>query len=206
MALNRGQKLTIIATILLVIDQVSKILVKTNMKIGESISVLGDWFQILFIENPGMAFGMEFGGNIGKYILTILRIVLVVVMFIYLRKLLKKGSEVPMGVCVGVMLVMVGALGNIIDCMFYGVLFGESTMFQVAGFLPEGGGYAPFFLGKVVDMLFFPIIDTTWPEWVPMVGGDSLVFFRPIFNFADSCITVGAFYLLIFHWKFFSEK
>ena len=206
MALSRGQKLTIIATILLVIDQVSKILVKTNMRIGESISVLGAWFQILLIENPGMAFGMEFGGNIGKYILTILRIVLVVVMLIYLRKLLKKGSEVPMGVCVGVMLVMVGALGNIIDCMFYGVLFGESTMYQVAGFLPEGGGYAPFFLGKVVDMLFFPIIDTTWPEWVPMVGGDSLVFFRPIFNFADSCITVGAFYLLIFHWKFFSEK
>ena len=206
MALSRGQKLTIIATILLVIDQVSKILVKTNMRIGESISVLGDWFQILFIENPGMAFGMEFGGNIGKYILTILRIVLVVVMLIYLRKLLKKGSEVPMGVCVGVMLVMVGALGNIIDCMFYGVLFGESTMYQVAGFLPEGGGYAPFFLGKVVDMLFFPIIDTTWPEWVRMAGGDRLVFFRPIFNFADSCITVGAFYLLIFHWKFFSEK
>ncbi len=206
MALNRGHKLTIIAAILLVIDQVSKILVKTNMTIGESISVLGDWFQILFIENPGMAFGMEFGGSIGKYFLTILRIVLVIVMIIYLRKLLKKGSEVPMGVCVGIMMVMVGALGNILDCMFYGILFGESTMLQVAQFLPEGGGYAPFFLGKVVDMLFFPLIDTTWPEWVPFIGGDSLVFFRPIFNFADSCITVGAFYLLIFHWKFFSEK
>jgi signal peptidase II len=206
MLFKRGAKLAIIGTVLLVIDQVSKILVKTNMTIGESISVLGDWFQILFIENPGMAFGMEFGGNIGKYILTIMRIVLVVVMLIYLRKLLKKGSEVPMGVCVGVMMVMVGALGNIIDCLFYGVLFGESTMYQVAGFLPEGGGYAPFFLGKVVDMLFFPLIDTTWPEWVPFVGGDSLIFFRPIFNFADSCITVGAFYLLIFHWKFFSEK
>ena len=206
MALNRGHKLTIIAAILLVIDQVSKILVKTNMTIGESISVLGDWFQILFIENPGMAFGMEFGGSIGKYFLTSLRIVLVVVMIIYLRKLLKKGPEVPMGVCVGIMLVMVGALGNILDCMFYGILFGESTMLQVAQFLPEGGGYAPFFLGKVVDMLFFPLIDTTWPEWVPFIGGDSLVFFRPIFNFADSCITVGAFYLLLFHWKFFSEK
>lgn len=206
MALNRGHKLTIIAAILLVIDQVSKILVKTNMTIGESISVLGDWFQILFIENPGMAFGMEFGGSIGKYFLTILRIVLVVVMIIYLRKLLKKGEEVPMGVCVGIMLVMVGALGNILDCMFYGILFGESTMLEVAQFLPEGGGYAPFFLGKVVDILFFPLIDTTWPEWVPFIGGDSLVFFRPIFNFADSCITVGAFYLLLFHWKFFSEK
>lgn len=206
MALSRGHKLTIIAVILLVIDQVSKILVKTNMTIGESISVFGDWFQILFIENPGMAFGMEFGGSIGKYFLTILRIVLVVVMIIYLRKLLKKGPEVPMGVCVGIMLVMVGALGNILDCMFYGILFGESTMMQVAQFLPEGGGYAPFFLGKVVDMLYFPLIDTTWPEWVPFVGGDSLIFFRPIFNFADSCITVGALYLMIFQWKFFSEK
>lgn len=206
MALKRGQKLTIIAAILLVIDQVSKILVKTNMTIGESISVLGDWFQILFIENPGMAFGMEFGGSIGKYFLTILRIVLVIVMIIYLRKLLKKGFEVPMGVCVGIMMVMVGALGNILDCMFYGILFGESTMMQVAQFLPEGGGYAPFFLGKVVDMLYFPLIDTTWPEWVPFVGGDSLIFFRPIFNFADSCITVGALYLMIFQWKFFSEK
>ena len=206
MALNRGHKLTIIAAILLVIDQVSKILVKTNMTIGESISVLGDWFQILFIENPGMAFGMEFGGSIGKYFLTILRIVLVIVMIIYLRKLLKKGSEVPMGVCVGIMMVMVGALGNILDCMFYGILFGESTMMQVAQFLPDGGGYAPFFLGKVVDMLYFPLIDTTWPEWVPFVGGDSLIFFRPIFNFADSCITVGALYLMIFQWKFFSEK
>lgn len=206
MALKRGQKLTIIAAILLVIDQVSKILVKTNMTMGESISVLGDWFQILFIENPGMAFGMEFGGSIGKYFLTILRIVLVIVMIIYLRKLLKKGSEVPMGVCVGIMMVMVGALGNILDCMFYGILFGESTMMQVAQFLPEGGGYAPFFLGKVVDMLYFPLIDTTWPEWVPFVGGDSLIFFRPIFNFADSCITVGALYLMIFQWKFFSEK
>lgn len=206
MALNRGHKLTIIAAILLVIDQVSKILVKTNMTIGESISVLGDWFQILFIENPGMAFGMEFGGSIGKYFLTILRIVLVIVMIIYLRKLLKKGSEVPMGVCVGIMMVMVGALGNILDCMFYGILFGESTMMQVAQFLPEGCGYAPFFLGKVVDMLYFPLIDTTWPEWVPFVGGDSLIFFRPIFNFADSCITVGALYLMIFQWKFFSEK
>ena len=206
MALKRGQKLTIIAAILLVIDQVSKILVKTNMTIGESISVLGDWFQILFIENPGMAFGMEFGGSIGKYFLTILRIVLVIVMIIYLRKLLKKGSEVPMGVCVGIMMVMVGALGNILDCMFYGILFGESTMMQVAQFLPEGGGYAPFFLGKVVDMLYFPLIDTTWPEWVPFVGGDSLIFFRPIFNFADSGITVGALYLMIFQWKFFSEK
>jgi signal peptidase II len=104
------------------------------------------------------------------------------------------------------MMVMVGALGNIIDCMFYGILFGESTMMQIGGFLPEGGGYAPFFLGKVVDMLYFPLIDTTWPDWVPWVGGESLVFFRPIFNFADSCITVGAFYLLIFHYKFFSEK
>lgn len=204
MALKRGHTLSIIAVILLVVDQVTKILVKTNMRIGESISVLGDWWQILFVENPGMAFGMSFGGDIGKYILTILRIVLVILMSVYLRKLLKERA--PMGVCVGITMILVGALGNIIDCMFYGLLFGPSTVMSVAEFLPEGGGYAPFMLGKVVDMCYFPLIDTTWPSWVPWLGGEELVFFRPVFNIADSCITVGAFYLLLFQWKFFSSK
>ncbi len=204
MALKRGHTLSIIAVILLVVDQVTKILVKTNMRIGESISVLGDWWQILFVENPGMAFGMSFGGDIGKYILTILRIVLVVLMSVYLRKLLKERA--PMGVCVGITMILVGALGNIIDCMFYGLLFGPSSVTSVAEFLPEGGGYAPFMLGKVVDMCYFPLIDTTWPSWVPWLGGEELVFFRPVFNIADSCITVGAFYLLLFQWKFFSSK
>lgn len=204
MSLSKGQKLSIIVVSLLVFDQVLKILVKTNMLVGQSIHIFGDWFQILFIENKGMAFGMSFGGDAGKFVLTFLRIVLVVVIFVYLRRLVKRNA--PMGVLVGISLIMVGAMGNIIDCMFYGLLFGESTFTHVAEFLPDGGGYAPFFLGKVVDMLYFPIIDTTWPDWIPYFGGKDLVFFRPIFNVADSCITVGAFYLLIFKWKFFSTK
>ncbi len=205
MKLSKSQKLSIIVVVLLIIDQVSKILVKTNMHIGESIPVLGNWFQIYFIENEGMAFGMKFGGNFGKYILTFLRIVLVVVIFIYLRRLLKK-EETPMGVLVGISMIMVGALGNIIDCLFYGLIFNESTYMQVAHLFPEGGGYAPFGLGKVVDMLFFPIIDTTLPANFPIWGGKEFMFFRPIFNVADSCITIGALYLLFFQFSFFSKK
>jgi signal peptidase II len=204
MKLSKSQKLIIIAFVLIAFDQITKVLVKTNMFIGESIPVFGNWFQILFVENKGMAFGMEFGGNIGKFLLTLIRIVLVGFIFIYIRRLLKK--EAPMGVLVGLTLILVGAFGNIIDCLFYGLLFGPSSYMQVAQFLPEGGGYAPFFFGKVVDMLYFPVIDTLWPSWVPWVGGKELVFFRPIFNVADSCITVGALYLLIFKWKFFSKE
>lgn len=204
MALSKSQKLTIIVVILLVLDQVSKILVKTNMFIGESIPIFGNWFQLLFVENKGMAFGMQFGGNVGKLILTLLRIGLVVFVFLYIKKLIK--NDAPMGVLVGLTLIMIGALGNIIDCLFYGVLFGESSYMQVAEFLPEGGGYAPLFFGKVVDMLYFPIIDTTLPDWFPFRAGEQFIFFRPIFNVADSCITCGAFYLILFKWKFFMKE
>lgn len=205
MALSKGQKLTIIGIILLVFDQVVKVLVKTNMHIGESIPLIGSWFQLLFVENEGMAFGMAFGGTIGKYILTIFRIFLSGAIFIYIKRLLSR-EDTPMGVLVGLTLIMVGAMGNIVDCLFYGVLFGPSSFTHVAEFLPDGGGYAPFFLGKVVDMIYCPIIDTVWPSWVPFVGGKELVFFRPIFNVADSCITIGALYLIIFKWTFFSKK
>ena len=201
---RRGKAALIVisAVLLLAVDQVVKILVKTNMHIGESIPVLANLFQILFIENEGMAFGMSFGGHIGKYILTTLRIVLSVVLLVYIRHLLLK-KDAPTGVLLGLTAIMVGAVGNVIDCMFYGLIFEPSTSASVAGLVPFGEGYAPFGLGKVVDMLYFPIIDTTWPDWVPGKGGDSLVFFRPIFNVADSCITVGALYLLIFKWKYF---
>lgn len=204
MKFSRGKKIAFFVLLLLIIDQVSKILVKTNMTIGESIPVLGNWFQIFFIENKGMAFGMQFGGDAGKLILSFLRIGLVVVMFIYIRRLLKKDKGTPTGVLIGLSLVMVGALGNILDSIFYGVLFSESTYSQVATFLPEGGGYAPLFMGKVVDMLYFPIIDTTLPDWFPIWGGRDFVFFSPVFNIADSCITVGALYLIIFKWKYFA--
>ncbi len=209
MTLSTSRKatiITILAVVLLAIDQITKILVKTNMHIGESIPVFGDWFQILFIENEGMAFGMAFGGAIGKYILTTLRIVLFCVMFWYIRHLLLKKEGTPFGVLLGLTAIMTGALGNIVDCIFYGLIFEPSTYTHVAGFTPFGEGYGKLFLGKVVDMLYFPVINTTWPQWVPFKGGEPLVFFRPIFNVADSCVTVGALYLLIFKWKFFSTQ
>ena len=208
MALSRSWKqliLAVFAILLLVIDQVSKILVKTNMHLGESIPVLGQWFQILFIENEGMAFGMSFGGELGKYLLTTFRIILFGVMFYYIRSLLRRDS-VPMGVLVGLTAIMVGALGNIIDCMFYGLIFEQSTMGTVADLVPMGQGYGKFMLGKVVDMLYFPIINTTLPDWFPINGGEQFIFFRPIFNIADSCITVGALYLILFKWRFFSAE
>lgn len=209
MTLSTSRKatiITILAVVLLAIDQITKILVKTNMHIGESIPVFGDWFQILFIENEGMAFGMAFGGAIGKYILTTLRIVLFCAMFWYIRHLLFKKEGTPFGVLLGLTAIMTGALGNIVDCIFYGLIFEPSTYTHVAGFTPFGEGYGKLFLGKVVDMLYFPVINTTWPQWVPFKGGEPLVFFRPIFNVADSCVTVGALYLLIFKWKFFSTQ
>ena len=204
MQLSRGKKITLLVALILVIDQVVKIWIKTNMTIGESIPVFGDWFKIYFIENNGMAFGMQFGGAIGKLLLSLFRIVLIGFIIYYIKKLLRK--EAPMGVIYGVGLILVGAVGNVVDSMFYGLIFSESTFTQVATLLPEGGGYASFLHGKVVDMLYFPLIDTTLPNWVPIWGGEQFLFFRPIFNIADSCITVGVFYLLLFHRKFFSRE
>ncbi len=204
MQISQGKKVAILVTLLLLIDQIIKIWIKTNMTIGESIPVFGDWFQIYFIENNGMAFGMQFGGGLGKLLLTLFRMVLIGFIIHYLLKLLKNGA--PSGILYGVTLILVGALGNVIDSLFYGLIFSESTFTHIATIFPEGGGYAPLFHGKVVDMLYFPIIDTTLPEWVPFKGGDNFVFFRPIFNIADSCITIGVGYLLIFKRRFFETE
>lgn len=204
MKISKSVKIVCFSLLLIALDQVSKILVKSNMTIGQSINVFGEWFQLFFIENNGMAFGMQLGGNIGKLILSICRVVLVFFMFFYIKKLLKK-PETPTGVLLGLAAIMCGALGNIIDSLFYGIIFSESTFTEVAQLFPEGGGYSKFLFGKVVDMLYFPIIDTTLPSWVPILGGKEFVFFRPIFNIADSCITCGAFYLAIFHWSYFSK-
>ena len=198
MKISKGQRLFILGAVLVVIDQVVKILVKTNMTLGQSIHVLGNWFQILFIENEGMAFGMAFGGVAGKYVLTIFRIGLFVALSWWIGKLLKRDKPVPTGVLVGLTLIAAGALGNIIDCLCYGLLFTESTRTAVA----TAGHYAPFLQGKVVDMFYFPL--WTWPDWVPGLGGH--VFFEPIFNFADSCVSVGAIYLILFQWKFFAAE
>ena len=189
MKIGKGAQLTIFISLLLVLDQVSKILVKTSMQIGQSIHVFGDWFQILYIENNGMAFGMQFGGSVGKLILNLCRVALVILIFIYIRKLLKKEGT-PTGVLFGLAAIMCGALGNIIDCLFYGVIF----------------DYAPLCFGRVVDMLYFPIIDTTLPAGFPIWGGEHIIFFRPIFNIADSCITCGAIYLVLFKWRFFAKQ
>ena len=205
MKITRGAGISIFVVLLLVIDQVIKILVKTNMTIGQSIHVFGDWFQIYFIENMGMAFGMQFGAAPGKVVLSIFRVVLVIAIIWYIKKLLKK-KETPTGVLVGLAAILCGALGNIVDSLFYGVIFSESTFTQVAQLFPEGGGYSSLLLGKVVDMFYFPVIDTDLPSWVPFWGGEHIIFFRPIFNFADSCITCGAIYLLLFQWRFFSNE
>ena len=190
------KKPLIVIFLVLLIDQISKFWVKLNMTIGESFSVLGDWFQIYFIENNGMAFGWEFGAQYGKLALSIFRIIAVALLFCFIYYLVKKKTK--FGPLLGVSLITAGALGNIIDGMFYGLIFSESTFTRVATLFPEGGGYASFLQGKVVDMLYFPLF--TFPEWMPFCGGQ--IFFSPIFNIADSAITIGFLYLLIFQWKF----
>ncbi len=203
MKLSRGKLVIFLVIALLIIDQLIKFYVKLNMTIGESIPVFGSWFQIYFIENPGMAFGMELGGgSIGKLVLSLFRLVLIGYIIYLLIKLLRKG-DTPTGAIMGISLVLVGAIGNMIDSLLYGVLFSESYMNAVAQFLPAAGGYAAPLFGKVVDMFYFPLIETTLPEWLPIWGGEEFIFFRPIFNFADACISVGVIYMIIFQRKFF---
>ncbi len=211
MRISKGKKLLILGIILVVIDQVIKILVKTNMCIGENFNVLGDWFKILFVENEGMAFGMKFGGNVGKACLSIFRIGLFGFLCWWISSLVHKGrrgpsgisAAVPTGALVGLTVIAAGAFGNIIDSLLYGQIFSASTTAEVASF---GGSYAPVLFGKVVDMFYFPLIDTYWPEWMPFVGGNRFVFFEPVFNFADSCVSVGAVYLLFFQYRFFFSE
>lgn len=194
--LTKGQLSVLVILTVLIIDQVIKILVKTNMYWHESIRIT-DWFYIYFTENPGMAFGMEI---FNKLFLTMFRIAAVVAIGWYIRRIIKEGLKTGYVVCVS--LILAGALGNIIDSVFYGVIFNESTHSQIASFMPEGGGYTGWFYGKVVDMFYFPIIDTSWPEWMPLVGGDHFVFFSPIFNFADAAISCGIVALILFYSKY----
>ena len=183
----------------LIIDQIIKVWIKTHMYWHESIRVT-DWFYIYFTENNGMAFGMEI---LGKLFLTSFRIVAVTIIGWFLYKFVKQGVKTGFIICIS--LILTGALGNIIDSVFYGVLFNESTHSQIASFLPEGGGYASLFYGKVVDMFYFPIIDTNWPQWLPFIGGQHFIFFSPIFNFADAAISCGIISLLLFYSKYLNE-
>lgn len=199
---NLNKSLLIIGIILL-IDQILKIWIKTNMMLGEEYRIFGNWFIIHFVENNGMAFGMELAGRFGKVFLSVFRIVAVIGIGVYLYRLTKK--DAPLGLIISVSMVLAGALGNIIDSAFYGMLFNESYL-QVATFLPADGGYATFLHGKVVDMFYFPIIEGFYPQWLPWIGGDKFIFFRPVFNIADSSITLGIITILIFQKRFFKEE
>lgn len=202
--MSTRSKLLIFIFALLVLDQAVKIWIKTHMMIGQEYSVFGDWFKILFIENNGMAFGMElWDGKLGKTLLSLFRIGAVIGIGWYICKLLRE--KAPVGVLFSFALIFCGALGNIFDSMFYGILFNDSH-YQIATFLPAEGGYSSFLHGKVVDMLYFPLIEGTFPAWVPVWGGEDFLFFRPVFNLADSYITVGVLLLIIFYRNFFAEK
>ncbi len=180
MKISRGTRLLVLGVLLVVVDQVIKYLVKTNMSLGEQIPVIGNWFRLCFVENEGMAFGMKFGGSVGKFLLSLFRIILFCALCWWIASL-DRQKKAPAGVLVGLTLITAGALGNIVDCLFYGLIW----------------DYAPFMFGKVVDMFYFPLIHNAAGE---------VIFFSPVFNFADSCVTVGAFYLLLFHWKFFVKE
>lgn len=193
------KKLFTISLVIIILDQILKIWVKTNMVLGQEFKIF-DWFFIHFTENNGMAFGMEFGGYIGKVILTVFRIIVVSIGIKYIYDLRKNFSQLTLfslGLIVG------GAIGNIIDSTFYGLIFNESYN-NVASFLPEMGGYAPLLHGKVVDMFYFPLINSHFPNWIPFLGGDHFIFFRPVFNIADAGISIGIFLILIFSRKEFS--
>ena len=196
---KRGWLAVAIVVAILVIDQVIKIWVKTHMMLHEQIEVLS-WFKIVFIENNGMAYGMEIGS---KLVLSIFRVVAIGILGWYIAQQVKKQARWGYIVCLA--MIMAGAAGNIFDSMFYGLIFNASTDFYTSYFVPFGTGYAPFLMGKVVDMFYFPLIVTTWPDWVPYVGGNPYVFFSPIFNFADSSISVGVVLLLLFYRKEIGE-
>ena len=196
---KRGWLAAAIVVAILVIDQVIKIWVKTHMMLHEQIEVLS-WFKIVFIENNGMAYGMEIGS---KLVLSIFRVVAIGILGWYIAQQVKKQARWGYIVCLA--MIMAGAAGNIFDSMFYGLVFNASSEYYTSYFVPFGTGYAPFLMGKVVDMFYFPLIVTTWPDWVPYVGGNPYVFFSPIFNFADSSISVGVVLLLLFYRKEISE-
>lgn len=188
---------------ILIFDQILKFWIKTHMTIGEEIHVLGNWFILHFTENEGMAFGITFGGQGGKLMLSIFRIIAVIIIGIYIYRLQKRKAH--QGLIITFSLIMAGALGNIIDSAFYGIIFSQSSYHTVATLFPPEGGYSSFLHGKVVDMLYFPVIDTTLPEWVPVRGGGQFIFFRPVFNIADSAISCGVILLIIFQKKFYRK-
>ena len=193
--LTNGRVAVLVVLAILLIDQIIKIWVKTSMTLHESIHIT-DWFYIAFIENNGMAFGMQLGS---KIVLSLFRVIAISLLGYYILQQVRRGAKTGYIVCLA--MVLAGAAGNLIDCMFYGLVFNESSPYYLSYFVPFGTGYAPFLMGKVVDMFYFPLIETDWPSWVPIVGGDHFVFFSPVFNFADASISVSVALLLLFYRK-----
>jgi len=189
------RKAGFLIALILIIDQVSKIYIKTNFTLGEEVFVF-EWFRILFVENEGMAWGMKLPGSYGKLLLTLFRLVAIVGIGYWLYDSIKK--QLPKVVLLALCLVFAGALGNIVDSVFYGLIF-DGSLGKVASIFPEGGGYATLFHGKVVDMLYFPIWSGYLPDWIPFKGGDYFVFFEPVFNIADTSISIGIGLLLLFN-------
>jgi signal peptidase II len=200
--MSNGKKAILLITLILIADQMLKIWVKTHMQIGDEIHIFGNRGMIHFIENNGMAFGMEMGGSPGKLILSIFRIVAIFGIGWFLNSLVIKKAN--LGLILAVSAILAGAIGNIIDSAFYGMIFSESYS-QHAILFPPGGGYSSFLHGKVVDMFYFPIINTHWPDWSPFRPGESFIFFRPVFNLADSAITCGVISILLFQKRMFKN-
>ncbi len=203
----KGRTIFIIISLIVLADQALKIFIKTNYYVGESHMMIGDWFQLYFIENEGMAYGWKFGGEWGKMILSLFRMGAVIFGVFYIRGLVQKKYHKGFILCVA--LIFAGALGNLIDSMFYGLIFQESSMitYNVAKMFPPEGGYASFLHGNVVDMFYFPIIkDVVLPAWIPFWGGEDFIFFRPIFNLADASISTGIIAILVFQKRFFKNE
>ena len=197
-----GRKSFLLILLILIVDQALKIFVKTHMQIGDEIHIFGNRGMLHFIENNGMAFGMEMGGKPGKFVLSLFRILAIFGIGWFLFSLINKKANT--GLVLAVSAILAGAIGNIIDSAFYGMIFSESYN-QAAILFPPGGGYSSFLHGRVVDMFYFPIIDTHWPSWSPIKPGESFIFFRPVFNIADSAITCGVISIILFQKKMFGD-
>lgn len=202
----KGKYVALLIILILAADQALKFYIKLSYTLGEEHYIIGDWFRLHFVENEGMAWGLKFGGGLGKILLTLFRLVAVIFGTFYLRQIIRKKYHKGFIICAA--LIYAGAFGNLIDSMFYGLIFTSSDPFTVATLFPAGGGYASFLHGQVVDMLYFPIIQTHYPLWFPIASwrGQEFEFFSPVFNLADSSISVGVIALLIWQKKFFPNK
>jgi signal peptidase II len=202
----KGRSVALLIILILIADQTLKLFIKTHYVLGEEHNVIGNWFRLHFVENEGMAWGLKFGGGLGKILLTLFRLIAVILGTFYLHSIIQKKYHTGFIICAA--LIYAGAFGNLIDSLFYGLIFTSSNQVTIATLFPPGGGYSTFFHGQVVDMLYFPIIDTHYPSWFPVKSwrGEEFEFFSPVFNLADASISIGVIALLIWQKKFFPHK